>query len=110
MTYKPMMRLKSCAVVGAALWLGACQEAPNLSCASLSRDQAIAMASRAKRGMLSRSVSAEGINYGRSMPAEVLLDDNGYAAKVGYQGKDGSMLVALIEDDCYVGWTRHDAK
>jgi len=32
---------------------------------------------------------------------------HGYAAKVAFKGRDGRTLIALIDDDCYVGWTEH---
>ena len=55
--------------------------------------------------MLSRSVVAEQREFASDNPTEVLIRDNGYAAKVEFKGISGRRLVALIHDDCEVGWT-----
>jgi hypothetical protein len=36
-------------------------------------------------------------------------ETNGYAANVGFKGRDGRTLIALIEADCYIGWTEREA-
>lgn len=65
------------------------------------------MASEAKRGMLGRSTAGYRATYAGDEVASVELPPlaNGYAAKVVFQGRDGSRLVTLIEEDCYIGWT-----
>lgn len=55
--------------------------------------------------MLSRSVVAEQREFAADGPTGVLLRDGGYAAKVEFKGLSGRRLVALIHDDCYIGWT-----
>lgn len=54
--------------------------------------------------MLERSVRSERDNFATDVP-EVAKDSTGYVAKVGFKGIDGSTLIALIDEDCYVGWT-----
>ncbi len=55
--------------------------------------------------MLNRSVQSERDNFAADI-ADVADDNTGYVAKVGFKGKDGRTLIALIEEDCYVGWTK----
>ena len=57
--------------------------------------------------MLRRSRSDYAANYDSEKVTLVRIgaETNGYAANVGFEGKDGRMLIALIEADCYVGWT-----
>lgn len=55
--------------------------------------------------MLSRSVEAERQTYASDKVKEVLTNAEGYAAKVTFVGLGGARLTALIEDDCYIGWT-----
>jgi len=57
--------------------------------------------------MLGRSVQSERDNFADDV-AHVAQDSTGYVAKVGFKGKDGRTLVALIDEDCYVGWTYYD--
>lgn len=57
--------------------------------------------------MLGRSVQSERDNFADDV-AHVAEDSTGYVAKVGFKGKDGRTLVALIDEDCYVGWTSAD--
>lgn len=54
--------------------------------------------------MLGQSVKAERDNFVADV-ADIAQDCTGYVAKVGFKGKDGRILVALIDEDCYVGWT-----
>ena len=63
------------------------------------------MALSEKAGMLGRSTEEESANFASNAILTVRLRHNGYAAKVEFKGNDGRTLVALIEDDCYVGWT-----
>lgn len=57
--------------------------------------------------MLGRSVQSERDNFPTDVPG-VAADRTGYVAKVGFKGKDGRTLIALIDEDCYVGWTIAD--
>lgn len=63
------------------------------------------MAITAKSKMLSRSVEAERQTYASDKVEEVRTNAEGYAAKVTFVGLGGARLTALIEDDCYIGWT-----
>lgn len=63
------------------------------------------MARQAKSGMLSRSTKADQQTYGSDRIEEVRTKAEGYAAKVTFAGSGGARLTALIEDDCYIGWT-----
>ena len=76
-------------------------------CGGLSREQAVSMATEAKRGMLGRSTEAYRTNYASDAVASVALHPQagGYSAKVAFRGLDGSSLITLIEPDCYIGWT-----
>jgi hypothetical protein len=89
---------------GALLALAACGD-PN-ACAGISRHDAVVMAKRAKADMLSRSIATYAANFGSDEATQVLLDDGGYAAKVAFKGRDGWSLIALIDTDCYLGWTK----
>lgn len=73
----------------------------------MSQSHAVALAVEQKRGMLGRSVQSERDNFADGV-AHVAQDSKGYVAKVGFKGKDGRTLVALIHEDCYVGWTSAD--
>jgi len=73
-------------------------------CKALSPAQATQLAIEQKRHMLARSTISERANFA-SDASELGTDLNGYVAKVLFKGKDGKTLVALIEADCYVGWT-----
>ena len=57
--------------------------------------------------MLQRSTQEYAANFAGSEPLFVKLgsETNGYAANVGFRGRDGTTLIALVEEDCYVGWT-----
>ena len=66
---------------------------------------AVQLAQEQKRGMLSRSVRSEQENFA-SDRATVAEDPTGYVAKVSFTGKDGQKLIGLIDEDCYVGWTK----
>jgi len=70
----------------------------------MSNPEAVQLAQEQKRGMLSRSVGAEQQNFASNV-ATVADDPTGYVAKVSFTGKDGVELVALIDEDCYVGWS-----
>ena len=92
------------ALVGLLIWDVADSED---RCAGLSREQAVSMATEAKRGMLDRSTQDYSANYASEAVASVELHPSagGYSAKVEFRGLDGSSLVTLIEPDCYIGWT-----
>jgi hypothetical protein len=53
--------------------------------------------------MLNRSTPAYRDNFASNV-AQVEDDPTGYVAKVVFTGRDGKKLIALIEDDCYIGW------
>jgi len=93
-------------MVGIALATAACSN----RCETLTRSEALEMATGAKAGMLRRSTAKEAANYRSDEPAFVRIgaETNGYAANVGFPGRDGTTLVALIEGDCYIGWTSFD--
>jgi hypothetical protein len=55
--------------------------------------------------MLGRSSQSYRDNFAASAASDANEDLNGYEAKVAFKGKDGRTLLALIEGDCYVGWT-----
>ena len=85
--------------------LAGCDKPQATSCASVSSSDAQAMAIKAKRGMLSRSAEADQRTFASEKVQEVLTEVEGYAAKVTFAGLGGTRLTALIEDDCYIGWT-----
>jgi hypothetical protein len=80
---------------------------PSNRCEGISADEAIAMARNEKREMLTRSTQAYRENFASDAVAAVRIgpQTNGYAANVEFAGRNGERLIALIEDDCYVGWT-----
>ena len=95
-----------------AIWMSAflalsCARGGVQQCQSLTRASALGMAKEAKAGMLRRSTDAYARNFASDEPAfvKVGVETNGYAANVGFEGRDGTTLVALIEFDCYIGWT-----
>jgi hypothetical protein len=77
-------------------------------CKGISTNDAITAARDYKRGMLQRSTREEQENYASDEVTAVRLrsQTNGYAANVEFKGRDGETLIALIEDDCYIGWTK----
>ena len=94
-------------IVAASLVAASCDV--NRQCETLSRDQALEMAAAQKVGMLRRSTHEYAANFESSEAAFVELNDGGYAAKVGFRGRDGRTLIALLEADCYIGWTAREA-
>jgi hypothetical protein len=93
-------------IVAYACIVSACSpNTPSTKCKGLSRSQAVELAIEQKRGMLSRSVQSYRDNFAADV-ADVDEENTGYVAKVGFKGKDGKTLVALIEEDCSVGWTK----
>lgn len=70
----------------------------------MSNSEAAALAIEQKRGMLERSVKSQRDNFATDN-ADVFEDRGGYVAKIAFKGKDGRRLIALIDEDCYVGWT-----
>lgn len=102
---RPMKCVCSLPVIACAAVASACSPtAPSTECKGLSPSHAVALAVEQKRGMLGRSVQSERDNFADDV-AHVAQDSTGYVAKVGFKGKDGRTLVALIDEDCYVGWT-----
>jgi hypothetical protein len=68
------------------------------------------MAADEKTGMLGRSTDEYAAHFQSSEAVfvRVGVETNGYAANVGFKGRDGRTLVALIEADCYIGWTERE--
>jgi hypothetical protein len=96
------------AIVAASLFAASCGE--GRQCETLSHAEALEMASHEKTGMLRRSTREYSANFESSEAAfaRVGAETNGYAANVGSRGRNGRTLVALIEADCYIGWTERD--
>lgn len=65
---------------------------------------------REKARMLARSTSEYAGNFASSDIIETRMNAEGYVGKVTFRGRDGSTLMALVEDDCYVGWTGDPAQ
>lgn len=56
--------------------------------------------------MLSRSTDAVENNFADSSAHLMALNvGKGFGAEVAYKGRDGGTLLALIHEDCYVGWS-----
>lgn len=68
------------------------------------------MAANERVGMLQRSTHGYAANFenGEVVFVRVGAETNGYVANVGFNGRDGRTLIALIEADCYIGWTERD--
>ena len=96
------------AIMAAGLLAAACGGGPR--CDPLSRAEALRMAADEKSGMLRRSADDYAANFASSAPAFVRIgaETNGYAANVGFEGRDGRILIALIHADCIIGWTQRD--
>ena len=90
-----------------ALLLAACG-ADECKVAQVSDAEDLAL--REKARMLARSTDDYAVNFASNDIIETRMNDNGYVAKVSFRGKDGSTLMALIEGDCYVGWTASPAQ
>jgi hypothetical protein len=96
-------------LIGVAGSLYGCAQLPSNECAAITHEQAVSIADAAKQGMLSRSLSSFERNFrASSAHVEALNDGRGYGAQVGYRGNDGQTLIALIHEDCYVGWTQRE--
>ena len=82
--------------------LSACS--PDSACKDLAPAQSVALAVEQKKEMLGRSTKVYRNNF---MSGAARLADNstGWAAKVYFNGNDGRMLVAMIDEDCYVSWS-----
>jgi len=91
-------------IVGAGAY-GVWELLPRQSCAGVNRAQALDMALAAKRGMLSRSVIDRQRTFESDATSDIRLREGGYAAIVTFPGRGAKHLEALIEDDCYVGWS-----
>jgi hypothetical protein len=85
--------------------IAGCDKPQTTSCVSISLSDAQAMALKAKSGMLSRSTEADQRTFASDKVEEVGSGAEGYAAKVTFAGLSRARLTALIEDDCYIGWT-----
>lgn len=103
---KRTVAILSVVIASAGCFYGCAQPLSN-ECAAITHQQAVGIADAAKQGMLSRSLSSVERNFTAS-PAhvEALNDGRGYGAQVAYRGNDGQTLIALIHEDCYVGWTQ----
>ena len=75
------------------------------TCGTLTPAKAEAVAVREKAGKLSKSTPGYAANFESDEAVDVRTNVEGYAAKVGFKGKDGWTLVALVGDDCAVAWT-----
>ena len=75
------------------------------TCGTLTPAKAEAMAVREKAGKLSRSPAGYAANFESDEVVDVRTNVEGHAAKVGFKGKDGWTLVALVREDCAVAWT-----
>lgn len=98
------MRL-SCIAALLAFAVAACAE--GTACEKLTRAEALRTAREAKDGMLERSLKDYAANFPSDEPVFVKIGNEtaGFAANVGFKGRDGTTLIALIYGDCYVGWT-----
>lgn len=99
------MKIANLAVPILVFTLAGCEKPHATSCASISASDAQAMALKAKSGMLSRSTEAFQRTYAGDKVEEVRIKAEGYAAKVSFSGLGGARLIALIDEDCYLGWT-----
>ena len=79
------------------------------NCKPLKAPEAEALALREKVRMLARSTDEYAANFASNDIIETRMNAEGYVAKVTFRGRDGSTLMALVEDDCYVGWTGNPA-
>lgn len=75
------------------------------TCETLTSAKAEAMAVREKAGKLSKSTPGYAANFESDEVVDVRTNIEGHAAKVGFKGRDGWTLVALVGDDCAVAWT-----
>jgi hypothetical protein len=100
-----MKFLRAGAMAAVALSAGGCGD----RCEGLTAGDALQMARDAKVGMLSRSTDRYAANFPSDAPVFVRVGAaaNGHAATVGFRGRNGTVLIALIDTDCYVGWTEH---
>jgi hypothetical protein len=99
------MKIAKLALPMLVVALAGCDKPQSTSCASISSSDAQAMAIKAKGGMLSRSTEEDQRTFASEKVQEVLTKAEGYAAKVTFAGLGSARLTALIEDDCYIGWT-----
>jgi hypothetical protein len=88
----------------AELGVSCAQATPSNDCEGMSRSKAIELARADKRRMLSRSLPSEQKIYAGDIMAPA--EGHGYAGVIGFRGTDGTTLVALIDDDCYVSWSQ----
>jgi hypothetical protein len=89
--------------------LHGCAQPPSNECAAITHEEAVSVADVAKQHMLSRSRLSVQQNFATSSAwVDALNDGRGFGAQVAYRGKDGTTLVALIHEDCYVGWTERE--
>ncbi len=73
-------------------------------CAAISDDKAIAMAREEKREMLSRSRRFEQEDFA-SDTVESVERGKPDGARVVFRGNSHRTLEALIDSDCYIGWS-----
>jgi len=86
-----------------AFVLFSCGQQPK--CETLNSAKAEAIAVREKAGKLSKSTPGYAANFESDEVVDVRTNVEGNAAKVGFKGKDGWTLVALVGNDCAVAWT-----
>ena len=99
--------LPKVAAAASLLLIGSCTFESPRHCERLSRSDALRMAQESKTGMLRRSTAEEAAKFASDKPVSVKIgsETNGYAADVTFRGRDGTTLIALIDDACHVDWT-----
>jgi hypothetical protein len=96
-------------IASAGILHGCAQPPPSNECSAITAEEAVSMADAAKRHMLSRSRPSDQQNFATSSAwVDALNDGRGFGAQVAYRGQDGTTMVALIHEDCYVGWTKRE--
>ncbi len=103
-----MSTIRLLVIVAAGVLAASC--GGSSQCERLGRAEALRMAASEKARMLAGSTDEYVANFESSDADFVRIgtETNGYAANVGFLGRDGRTLVALIEADCYIGWTERD--
>jgi len=74
------------------------------TCRGISPIRAFEIAKTAKKEMLGRSTATERDNFASDVGSPLPRDGGGQA--IGFKGVDGRILVALVDEDCYIGWTQ----
>jgi len=98
-----MNRLGFLALASLASVSGCGPSAPSTECKGMSWAQAVALARAQKPSMSSRSTAVQQDRFASDSP--LAAGNHGYAAVVGFKGRDGRTLFALIHGDCHVEWS-----